>query len=111
MPFGLPPVVVGLAVYLLVSRSGPLGAFGILFTPTAMVIAQCALGTPIVVALVHRNTVGLWEAYGDAMLVDVARRTRRSSTRGMPRGSFGRNDRMAAHSKSVSLYRMIRTPV
>ena len=71
---GLPPVVVGLAVYLLLSRSGPLGAFGILFTPTAMVIAQCALGTPIVVALVHRNTVGLWEAYGDAMLVDGASR-------------------------------------
>src|SRR3974390_3215518 len=41
---GLPPVVVGLAVYLLLSRSGPLGAFGILFTPTAMVIAQCILG-------------------------------------------------------------------
>ena len=48
---GLPPVVVGLAVYLLLSRSGPLGSFGILFTPTAMVIAQCALGTPIVIAL------------------------------------------------------------
>src|SRR5689334_10737207 len=45
---GLPPVVVGLAVYLLLSRSGPLGSFGILFTPTAMVIAQALLGTPIV---------------------------------------------------------------
>src|SRR6201996_8689850 len=43
---GLPPVVVGLVVYLLLSRSGPFGSFGILFTPTAMVIAQCALGTP-----------------------------------------------------------------
>jgi tungstate transport system permease protein len=73
---GLPPVVVGLAVYLLLSRSGPLGTFGILFTPTAMVIAQCALGTPIVVALVHRNTVGHWQAYGDAMLVDGASRAR-----------------------------------
>jgi tungstate transport system permease protein len=73
---GLPPVVVGLAVYLLLSRSGPLGAFGILYTPTAMVIAQCALGTPIVVALVHRNTVGHWQAYGDAMLVDGASRAR-----------------------------------
>jgi tungstate transport system permease protein len=73
---GLPPVVVGLAVYLLLSRSGPLGTFGILFTPTAMVIAQCALGTPIVVALVHRNTVGHWHAYGDAMLVDGASRGR-----------------------------------
>src|SRR5215470_10709933 len=51
---GLPPVVVGLAIYLLLSRSGPLGSFGILFTPTAMVLAQATLGTPIVVALVHR---------------------------------------------------------
>jgi tungstate transport system permease protein len=73
---GLPPVVVGLAVYLLLSRSGPLGSFGILFTPTAMVIAQCALGTPIVIALVHRMTVGLWAAYGDALLVDGAARWR-----------------------------------
>jgi tungstate transport system permease protein len=73
---GLPPVVVGLAVYLLLSRSGPLGSFGILFTPTAMVIAQCALGTPIVVALVHRSVVGLWGAYGDALLVDGASRLR-----------------------------------
>jgi tungstate transport system permease protein len=73
---GLPPVVVGLAVYLLLSRSGPLGSFGILFTPTAMVIAQCALGAPIVIALVHRATVGLWAAYGDALLVDGASRVR-----------------------------------
>jgi tungstate transport system permease protein len=73
---GLPPVVVGLAVYLLLSRSGPLGSFGILFTPIAMVIAQCALGTPIVIALVHRATVGLWAAYGDALLVDGASRFR-----------------------------------
>ena len=50
--FGLPPVVVGLVVYLVLSRSGPLGSFGILFTPAAMIIAQCALGTPIVIALV-----------------------------------------------------------
>src|SRR6201996_29004 len=73
---GLPPVVVGLAVYLLLSRSGPLGSFGILFTPTAMIIAQCALGTPIVTALVHRAVVGLWSAYGDALLVDGASRLR-----------------------------------
>ncbi len=73
---GLPPVVVGLAVYLLLSRSGPLGSFGILFTPTAMIIAQCALGTPIVVALVHRVAVGDWRTYGDALLVDGASRLR-----------------------------------
>jgi tungstate transport system permease protein len=73
---GLPPVVVGLAVYLLLSRSGPLGAFGILFTPTAMVIAQCILGLPIVIALVHRAAVGNWHAYGEALLVDGASRLR-----------------------------------
>src|SRR5215469_9642362 len=73
---GLPPVVVGLAVYLLLSRSGPLGSFGILFTPAAMVIAQAVLGTPIVVALVHRMTVDVWAGYGDALLVDGASRLR-----------------------------------
>ena len=73
---GLPPVVVGLVVYLLLSRSGPLGSLGILFTPTAMVIAQTALGIPIVVALVHRMTVDVWAAYGDALLVDGASRLR-----------------------------------
>jgi tungstate transport system permease protein len=74
--FGLPPVVVGLIVYIVLSRSGPLGSFGILFTPPAMVVAQCALGIPIVVALVHRSTVGHWRDYGDALLVDGASRLR-----------------------------------
>ncbi|HEY1978909.1 MAG TPA: ABC transporter permease [Xanthobacteraceae bacterium] len=73
---GLPPVVVGLVVYLLLSRSGPLGSFGILFTPTAMVIAQAILGIPIVVALVHRMTVDVWATYGEALLVDGASRLR-----------------------------------
>ena len=73
---GLPPVVVGLAVYLLLSRSGPLGTFGILFTPAAMVIAQAILGGPIVVALVHRLMVDIWATYGDALLVDGASRLR-----------------------------------
>src|SRR5215831_14666498 len=73
---GLPPVVVGLAVYILLSRSGPLGSLGILFTPTAMIIAQAALGTPIVIALVHRFAVGLWRAYGDSLLVSGASRLR-----------------------------------
>jgi tungstate transport system permease protein len=73
---GLPPVVVGLVVYLLLSRSGPLGSFGILFTPTAMVIAQAVLGVPIVIALVHRMKVDVWAAYGDALLVDGASRLR-----------------------------------
>jgi tungstate transport system permease protein len=73
---GLPPVVVGLAVYILLSRSGPLGSLGILFTPAAMIIAQAALGTPIVIALVHRFAVGLWRAYGDSLLVSGASRLR-----------------------------------
>src|SRR5262249_6585799 len=73
---GLPPVVVGLTVYLLLSRSGPLGSFGILFTPSAMVLAQCILGLPIVVALAHRPAVGHWHAYGEALLVDGASRLR-----------------------------------
>jgi tungstate transport system permease protein len=73
---GLPPVVVGLAVYLLLSRSGPLGSLGILFTPTAMIIAQAMLGVPIVVALVHRMMVDVWAVYGDALLVDGASRVR-----------------------------------
>jgi tungstate transport system permease protein len=73
---GLPPVVVGLAVYMLLSRSGPLGSLGLLFTPTAMMIAQAALGTPIVVALVHRVAVWLWRAYGDSLLMSGASRLR-----------------------------------
>ena len=57
---GLPPVVVGLLVYLLISRAGPLGALGPLFTPAGMILAQTVLATPIVVALVHRLCEGLW---------------------------------------------------
>lgn len=67
---GLPPVVVGLALYLLLSRSGPLGAAGLLFTPGAMVIAQTLLATPIVVALVHRPASLLWAEYGDLARID-----------------------------------------
>jgi tungstate transport system permease protein len=67
---GLPPVVVGLAIYLLLSRSGPLGFAGLLFTPAAMVMAQVVLTTPIVIALVHRPTALLWLEYGDLMRVD-----------------------------------------
>src|SRR3954462_10410720 len=67
---GLPPVVVGLALYLLLSRSGPLGSAGLLFTPVAMVIAQTLLATPIVVALVHRPASLLWAEYGDLARID-----------------------------------------
>jgi len=73
---GLPPVVVGLLVYLLVSRSGPLGGFGILFTPAAMIFAQVVLSTPIVMALMHRHIEGLWAEYGDVLRADGASRPR-----------------------------------
>jgi len=64
---GLPPVVVGLAVYLLLSRSGPLGGFGILFTPSAMVIAQTILIVPIVAALTRQTVEDLWVEYRDEL--------------------------------------------
>jgi tungstate transport system permease protein len=64
---GLPPVVVGLAVYLLLSRSGPLGAWGILFTPQAMVIAQAILVTPIIAALARQTIEDLWMEYRDEL--------------------------------------------
>jgi tungstate transport system permease protein len=62
---GLPPVVVGLAVYLLLSRSGPLGSWGLLFTPSAMVIAQTILIAPIVAALTRQTIEDLWLEYRD----------------------------------------------
>ncbi len=62
---GLPPVVVGLFVYLLLSRAGPLGALGLLYTPAAMVIAQTVLVTPIVTALTRELGESLLAEYGD----------------------------------------------
>ena len=73
---GLPPVVVGLALYLLFSRSGPLGFAGLLFTPSAMIAAQVLLATPIVVALVHRPAALLWAEYGDLARIDGLSRWR-----------------------------------
>jgi len=73
---GLPPVVVGLALYVLLSRSGPLGILGMLFTPGAMVLAQTVLALPIVTALVHSASVDLWAEYGAALQVDGATRLR-----------------------------------
>ena len=69
---GLPPVVVGLALYLVLSRSGPLGALSLLFTPGAMVAAQTVLATPIITALVHRAIEEPWQEYGAALRVDGA---------------------------------------
>ena len=64
---GLPPVVVGLAVYLLLSRSGPLGSWGLLFTPQAMVIAQTILVAPIIAALARQTIEDLWVEYRDEL--------------------------------------------
>ena len=74
---GLPPVVVGLAVYLLLSRSGPLGSWGLLFTPQAMIIAQTILIAPIIAALARQTIEDLWVEYRDelaAMDVSLAGR-------------------------------------
>ena len=74
---GLPPVVVGLVVFLSLSRSGPLGSLGLLFTPQAMVIAQTILVAPIVAALARQTIEDLWNEYEDelaAMNVGPARR-------------------------------------
>ena len=76
---GLPPVVAGIAVFLALSRSGPLGSFGLLFTPLAMMIAQTVLVTPIIAALSRQTIEDLWVEYRDefaAMDVGPLRRIR-----------------------------------
>ena len=65
---GLPPAVVGLALYLALSHSGPFGELGLLFTPAAMIVAQAVLALPIVTALTHRAAEDLWAAFGDALM-------------------------------------------
>ena len=64
---GLPPVVVGLTVYLLLSRSGPFGELGLLFTPSAMIIAQALLVLPIIAALTRQTIEDLWSEYRDEL--------------------------------------------
>jgi tungstate transport system permease protein len=64
---GLPPVVVGLFVYLMLSRAGPLGQFGILFTPAAMIIAQTILIAPIVAALSRQVIEDAWQEYREQL--------------------------------------------
>jgi tungstate transport system permease protein len=73
---GLPPVVVGLVVYLALSRSGPLGSLGLLFTPAAMVIAQVVLVTPIVAAVARQIVEDLWREYAELYLFDGVGRVR-----------------------------------
>lgn len=64
---GLPPVVVGLVVYLLLSRAGPLGSLGILFTPKAMVLAQTILIFPIIAALCRQSVEDAWREYEEQL--------------------------------------------
>ena len=77
---GLPPVVVGLAVYLALSRSGPLGGWGLLFTPQAMVIAQTILVAPIIAALTRQTIEDLWAEYRDELLALNVGAVRRVAT-------------------------------
>lgn len=64
---GLPPVVVGLLVYLLLSRAGPLGVLQLLYTPTAMIIAQCLLVAPIIAALTRQTVEDLHAEYDEQL--------------------------------------------
>ena len=65
---GLPPVVVGLIVFLLLSRSGPFGVLGLLFTPTAMIIAQVIIITPLIASIAHQAIRDLWAEYHDLLI-------------------------------------------
>lgn len=74
---GLPPVVVGLVVYILLSRSGPFGVFGLLFTPTAMIIAQIIIITPLIASIAHQAIRDLWAEYHDLLIsLNTTRRQR-----------------------------------
>ena len=65
---GLPPVVVGLVVYLLLSRSGPFGVLGLLFTPWAMIIAQVIIIVPLIASVAHQTLRELWSEYHDLLI-------------------------------------------
>ena len=74
---GLPPVVVGLFVYMALSRSGPLGGFGLLFSPGAMVIAQVIIVTPLIASIAHQTLRDLWAEYHDLLISMNATRRQR----------------------------------
>ncbi len=65
---GLPPVVVGLVVYVMLSRSGPFGVLGLLFTPTAMIIAQMIVIVPLMASIAHQSLRDLWAEYHDLLI-------------------------------------------
>lgn len=77
---GLPPVVVGLVVYILLSRSGPFGVFNLLFTPTAMIIAQVVIITPLIASIAHQAMRELWAEYHDLLISLHTSKTQRIFT-------------------------------
>ncbi|MCK0119330.1 ABC transporter permease [Loktanella sp. F6476L] len=77
---GLPPVVVGLVVYILLSRSGPFGVFGLLFTPSAMIIAQVIIITPLIASITHQSMRDLWAEYHDLLISMNATKAQRVRT-------------------------------
>lgn len=77
---GLPPVVVGLFVYLMLSRAGPFGVLGLLFTPTAMIIAQVIIITPLIASIAHQTIRDLWAEYHDLLISLNATRMQRITT-------------------------------
>jgi len=77
---GLPPVVVGLFVYMLLSRAGPFGGMGLLFTPSAMIIAQVLIITPLIASISHQTIRDLWAEYHDLLISLNATRGQRISS-------------------------------
>jgi len=74
---GLPPVVVGLFVYMMLSRAGPFGSFGLLFSPSAMIIAQVIIITPLIASISHQTLRDLWAEYHDLLISMNATRGQR----------------------------------
>lgn len=77
---GLPPVVVGLVVYLMLSRAGPFGVLGLLFTPWAMIIAQVVILTPLIASIAHQSIRDLWAEYHDLLISLSTSRSQRIKT-------------------------------
>ncbi|MEM1129551.1 MAG: ABC transporter permease [Pseudomonadota bacterium] len=77
---GLPPVVVGLIVYVLLSRSGPFGVLGLLFTPTAMIIAQMVILIPLIASIAHQSLRDLWQEYHDLLISMNVTQTQKMQT-------------------------------
>ncbi|MEM8691310.1 MAG: ABC transporter permease [Pseudomonadota bacterium] len=77
---GLPPVVVGLIVYVILSRSGPLGVLALLFTPTAMIIAQVIIVVPLIASIAHQSLRDLWQEYHDLLISMNVTQTQKMKT-------------------------------